>query len=182
MIDQTVQDGPGIRACVRVRPGLTSTPRRSPTPPAAFREVTHSISRRGSRLSSAVDTASYGRLAAVTRTWRIVLLAGLLAAPFALVGGAAATSPGHPGLIYFISDSKIFSMLPDGSDVRQITFSERFGVAIPSPTGQQLAVSEQSPSGHSLPYVMNADGSDLSPLADPSIVNALPGGWSPDGR
>jgi Tol biopolymer transport system component len=101
---------------------------------------------------------------------------------------ATATFPGPDGRIAFgyANSPNIFTMNPDGSDVRQLTFlssDQRFAVRQSwSPDGTKLAFEERdgAPTFNEI-YVMNADGSDQHLLfSDPSYFDFAPN-YSPDG-
>ena len=71
----------------------------------------------------------------------------------------------------------IFVMNADGSDVRRLTSNEANDI-VPawSPDGKQIAFTSPHESGNA--FVMNADGTQESPL----IVRGRPVAWSPDGQ
>lgn len=98
---------------------------------------------------------------------------------------AYATFPGRNGRIAFIQGPDIFTMNPDGSDVRQLTaftddnsaFWENW-----SADGKQLVFSRfLAPDFFGQLWVMNADGSNQHPvLNDPGFDDEAPS-FSPDG-
>jgi Tol biopolymer transport system component len=104
---------------------------------------------------------------------------------------ASATFPGESGLIAFSSDRygqthNMFTMRPDGSDVRQLTFlTAAQGAAFWatwSPDGTKLVFQERSAdlSVRQI-WVMDRDGSNRHRLfSDPGYFDLLPG-YSPDG-
>jgi TolB protein len=122
----------------------------------------------------------------------MVLACTLTMVMVVLATPARATVPGTNGRIAFGSDRfgggdhNIFSMNPDGSDVRQITsFTVEEGAALRqawSPDGTKL-VFERRPADGSFRqiYEVNADGSNLHQLfSDPSYFDFDPS-FSPDG-
>jgi Tol biopolymer transport system component len=104
---------------------------------------------------------------------------------------AFATFPGESGLIAFSSDRygqthNMFTMQPDGSDVRQLTFlTAAQGAAFWatwSPDGTKLVFQERNADLSSDQiWVMDRDGSNRHRLfSDPGYVDFRPG-YSPDG-
>jgi Tol biopolymer transport system component len=126
------------------------------------------------------------------RDWSVSLLSALAASVilFLQATPASATFPGPDGRIAFGSDrygdtQNIFTMNPDGSDVRQLTFLTGDRAALEqswSPDGTKLAFEERDAAfTFSQIHVMNADGSDRHPLfSDPSYLEFAPS-YSPDG-
>ena len=110
---------------------------------------------------------------------RVVL--AIAAMLVALAGPASATFPGKNGRIAFVEGPDIFTMNPDGSDVRQLTFLGPDNAAFFqswSADGQQIVFTADSPGQL---WVMNADGSDQHLLfSDPSFADFAPS-FSPDG-
>lgn len=104
------------------------------------------------------------------------------------VAPAGATMPGADGRIGFASDRtgtlQIYSMRPDGSDVRQLTHAEGNTLAPDwSPDGTRITFQIQRElTGHfdSEVYVMNADGSGLRRLTSSRPFDGAPA-FSPDG-
>jgi len=99
---------------------------------------------------------------------------------------AHATFPGKNGRIAFIFGPDIYTMNPDGSDVRQLTNLGPDNSASWeswSPDGKLLVFSEfPPPDFHGQLWVMNADGSNQHLLlAEPGITEVRPS-FSPDGR
>src|SRR5881397_1892636 len=80
------------------------------------------------------------------------------------VGRANATFPGKNGRIAFVQGPDIFTMNPDGSDVRQLTNLGPDSVAFWqswSPDGKQIVFVEfRPPDFHGQLWLMNADGSN----------------------
>jgi Tol biopolymer transport system component len=104
----------------------------------------------------------------------------------ALAGPAGATFPGRNGRIAFAGATDIFTINPDGRDVRQLTFFGPNGFAYAqswSSDGRKLVFAATA-SASTAPiqlWVMNADGSDQRQLlSDPSFLDTYPG-FSPDG-
>lgn len=111
-----------------------------------------------------------------------------------LVGGvlvaasvpAHATFPGKNGRIVFIQGPDVYTMLPDGSEVRQLTTLSDDNPAFWanwSSEGQQLVFSEFPPTdGFGQLWTMNADGSNQHQLlSDPGYDDEAPS-FSPDGN
>src|SRR5262245_1878163 len=106
-------------------------------------------------------------------TWCFGLFALLATVP------AHATFPGKNGRIAFVQGPDIYTMNPDGSDVRQLTaftddnpaFLENW-----SPDGKQLAFSRfPAPDFFGQLWVMNADGSNQHALLnDPGFDDEAP--------
>jgi TolB protein len=116
----------------------------------------------------------------------VALVAGVMAGPI------AATAPGTDGRIAFGSGRygdtfNIFSMNPDGSDVRQLTFlTADDGAALRqswSPDGSKL-VYDRRPADFSFRniYMINADGSDEHVLLDDPNFRDFDPKFSPDGN
>jgi Tol biopolymer transport system component len=104
---------------------------------------------------------------------------------------AKATFPGSDGRIVFGSDRSggthnIFTMKPDGSDLRQLTFlTAAEGAALIaswSPDGTRIVFEERNPTATVRQiFVMNADGTNQHLLVhDPSFIDREPS-FSPDG-
>jgi len=118
---------------------------------------------------------------------RVTLVVSCLLSFLALSAGVAhATYPGRNGRIAFVQGPDIYTMNPDGSDVRQLTnlgpdrdsFWESW-----SPDGTQIAFTEYTVPNFSQGqlWVMNADGSDQHLLiADPDLNDERPS-FTPDG-
>jgi Tol biopolymer transport system component len=116
----------------------------------------------------------------VLRTLALGVLSFLSAIP------AHATFPGKNGRIAFVFGPDIYSMNPDGSDVRQLTNvgSDTFASWESwSPDGKQIVFCEfPAPDFHGQLWLMNADGGDQHLLlAEPGITEVRPS-FSPDGR
>ncbi|HEY6888663.1 MAG TPA: hypothetical protein VI300_12815 [Solirubrobacter sp.] len=104
-----------------------------------------------------------------------------------LAQSAHATFPGHNGLIAFYSDtdqgSQIFTVRPNGSDLRQITHVSGDAInADWSPDGRLIAFDIETPDSAQL-AIMHADGSGLVTLskAPGNLFEADPS-FTPDGR
>jgi Tol biopolymer transport system component len=121
----------------------------------------------------------------------ILLALGTLAIALALAVPAHATFPGKNGRIAFgqftgpnVGD--IFTMNPDGSDVRQLTFvgssGGSAGLGDWSPDGNELVFAQQaSPSAPNQLWIMNSDGSNQHLLLDDPSYNDYAPTFSPDG-
>jgi Tol biopolymer transport system component len=102
-----------------------------------------------------------------------------------VVGGAPADAafPGRNGRIAFSTGfshpSQIYTMRPNGTDVRQLTNVPRGGATSPdvSPDGTRIVFTFQRRI-----WVMNADGADQRQLTDQSGFIGQQASWSPDGR
>ena len=99
---------------------------------------------------------------------------------------AYAQFPGANGLIAFISsrdgNPEIFTMNPDGSDERQLTFTTDTMNLMPdwSPDGKLIAFVSNRDSNQEI-FIMNADGSGQTQLTfTTGVLNRHPA-WSPDG-
>lgn len=105
-----------------------------------------------------------------------------------IVTPAPATFPGADGRIAFGSDRagspQIFTMAPDGSDVRQLTSFDKAQAfeAAWSPDGSTIAFMKV-PTGRRLDsiWVMDADGSDQHRLVGDRWFRYLQPSYSPDG-
>jgi TolB protein len=123
---------------------------------------------------------------------RVAMLSLFAAIGLALAPTSAfATFPGESGLIAFSSDRygqthNMFTMRPDGSDVRQLTFlTAAQGAAFWaswSPDGTRLVFQERNADGSVRQiWVMDRDGSNRHRLfSDPGYFDLEPG-YSPDG-
>src|ERR1700735_3331487 len=101
------------------------------------------------------------------------------------VGQANATFSGKNGRIAFVQGPDIFTMNPDGSDVRQLTnlSPDRFAFWESwSPDGKQIVFNVSSSADFRFElWLMNADGSDQHVLlAEPDFHNEGPS-FTPDG-
>jgi TolB protein len=105
---------------------------------------------------------------------------------------ALATFPGADGRISFTVSSygatdNVFTMRPDGSDVKQLTFltSDQGGdsEATWSPSGSRLVFTEHNADFSTWRlWLMNADGSNRHLLfGEDAVYNDFQGDWSPDG-
>jgi TolB protein len=97
---------------------------------------------------------------------------------------ASATFPGPDGRIAFVQASNVYTMEPDGRDVRQLT-SVPTGSSVLfvgwSPNGRRL-VFDVSPPGESAQlWLMRADGSGQHLLLDDPGYDDLDASFSPDG-
>jgi Tol biopolymer transport system component len=119
------------------------------------------------------------------RTALAMSLVGCFALALMLVPPAHATFSGRNGLIAFHSETaagtQIFTVRPDGNDVRQITHVAGDAIRVDwSPDGRGIAFEIDTPDA---PYValMNADGSGLTTLPGIGLFNGDPS-FTPDGR
>ena len=118
---------------------------------------------------------------------RITLLALSLVASLILsTGRASATFPGRNGRIAFVQGPDIFTMNPDGSDVRQLTNLGPDSVAFWqswSPDGKQIVFVEfRPPDFLGQLWLMNADGSNQHLLlAEESDFRNERPSFTPDG-
>jgi Tol biopolymer transport system component len=121
----------------------------------------------------------------------ILLVLATLAVALASAIPAQATFPGKNGRIAFgqftgPNGGDIFTMNPDGSDVRQLTFfgsnGGSAGLGDWSPDGSELVFSQQaSPSAPTQLWTMNADGSNQHLLLEDASYNDSGASFSPDG-
>jgi Tol biopolymer transport system component len=103
----------------------------------------------------------------------------------ATVGTAHATFPGRNGLIAFQSLTgagvQIFTVRPNGHDLRQITFLSGNAIAADwSPDGRLIAFEHDAPGECANVALMNADGSGLIEFPDPTVCQGDPS-FTPDG-
>jgi Tol biopolymer transport system component len=112
--------------------------------------------------------------------WKLSLLLALTVIQSAI----AQNQPRFNSRIAFVQGPDIFSMNPDGSDIRQLThlgpnngsFFESW-----SPDGRQLVFSEYPTNNPGQLWLMNADGSDQHLLlSEPGFFDEVPE-FSPDG-
>jgi len=123
----------------------------------------------------------------------LLLVAATVA--IALPGTVLASTPGHNGLISFRrylnadhSNGALFTINPDGTHERQITFPAADTLDNNqnwSPDGTKLVFERDTPATAQL-YTVNADGSNLHLVfpcpGDDSCLGAANPSWSPDGR
>ena len=103
----------------------------------------------------------------------------------AIVGTAHATFPGRNGLIAFQSQTgaglQIFTVHPDGRDLRQITFLSGDAIAADwSPDGRLIVFEHDTPGECANVAIMNADGTGLTEFPDPTVCQGDPS-FTPDG-
>lgn len=109
----------------------------------------------------------------------VVLLVTLMAVP------VYATFPGRNGLIAFQSQTdsgvQIFTIRPNGHDLRQITYVSGDAVAPDwSPDGRQIVFEHDVPDQCSNVAIMNADGTGLVEFPAPGVCEDDPS-FTPDG-
>ena len=113
----------------------------------------------------------------------LALLAGLGAT--ACPAGAA--YPGADGRIAFVRHGDIYTVRPDGSGLRRLTFTATStadgldATPVWSPNGREIAYSSLK-SGSSDIWVMDADGAHAHRITFSSEVGETDPTWSPDGR
>jgi Tol biopolymer transport system component len=100
-------------------------------------------------------------------------------------GVASATYPGQNGRIAFVQGPDIYTMNPDGSDVRQLTNlgpdSDSFWESW-SPDGKQIVFNEyRPPDFRGQLWLMNADGSNQHLLLADADFNDESASFTPDG-
>jgi dipeptidyl aminopeptidase/acylaminoacyl peptidase len=109
----------------------------------------------------------------------VAIVTVMIAAP----APADAAYPGQNGRLAFVAgmstEPKIFSVNPDGSDLRQLTTGPFDRAPRWSPDGSHIAFT-RFVSGHSGLYVMNAEGGGLHLVTDELDYQFGPT-WSPDG-
>jgi TolB protein len=116
----------------------------------------------------------------ISKLYSLLLITFLL---FAIP--AHATFPGKNGRIAFIQSGEVFTMNPDGSDIKQLThLGPDNSASFPawSADGKQIVFNE-SPPPDGIPqlWVMNADGSDQHLVfAEQDFAENRPS-FSPDG-
>jgi TolB protein len=123
-----------------------------------------------------------------SKIWGLILTTSVVVALVASAIPAYATFPGKNGRIAFVLGPDIYTMNPDGSDVRQLTKlgpdSSAFWESW-SPDGKLIVFSKFSPPDLYLNgqlWIMNADGSNPHLLlAEPGFTEMRPS-FSPDGK
>lgn len=107
----------------------------------------------------------------------------------AFAKGGPKQPPTSGGRIFFSSfmtgNWDIFSVNPDGTDLRRLTFSpEHETYPEVSPDGKKVVYNVWGPGGSRDIWIMNTDGSRQRPrLTQPADVGQMyPPTWSPDGR
>lgn len=115
----------------------------------------------------------------LARAASCLLVAG---AALVLAVPAPAAFRGTPGKIAFSSEDDLWSVNPDGTDLRRLTTSpEDDAQAAYSPDGTRIAYRRRPAAGQPYQvYVMRSDGTDVRRLSQ-STVNESQPGWSPDG-
>ena len=114
--------------------------------------------------------------------WPLVGLLAALIVGLAIGSSTRAAYPGTNGRIAF-SDGSIGTINADGTDRVSLTSGAYDFYPSWSPDGRRIAFSRylETPSESMGVYVMNADGSGLQLITDPSM-SALHPTWSPDGE
>lgn len=119
------------------------------------------------------------------------LITSAIAAACVLLGAVTmsyATYPGKNGRIAFVSNLsgtyQLYTINPDGSDMRQITNLPPTENALwfpdYSPDGRQIVFTHDMTGALEL-YTINADGSGLTQVTHDGLVDLFPR-WSPDGQ
>jgi Tol biopolymer transport system component len=137
-----------------------------------------------------LHSAAWSKRASLLRVSLVAAAALLVALLLALVGTgkpAGAAFPGQNGRIAYVvpgsypADDEIYSMKPDGTDRKQLTYNTANDYAPDiSPDGTEVAfVSLRS--GVNKVYVMNADGTEVKNLSGSFTGDETPT-WSPDGK
>lgn len=104
---------------------------------------------------------------------------GSLVTVVGLVGAAFGTFPGKNGLIAFqtqtAAGSQIFTVRPNGTDIRQITFldGDAFAAAW-SPDGRKIVFEHDAPGQCGNVAIMDADGSGLVEFPAPNVCEDDP--------
>jgi Tol biopolymer transport system component len=115
-----------------------------------------------------------------------LLLRALLGILIGAAIPASATYPGKNGRIAFVAGPDIYSMNPDGSDVKELTnLGPDNGASWESwsPDGKQIAFNEyRAPDYVPQIWLMNADGSNQHALLATSDFRDERPSFSPDGR
>lgn len=128
------------------------------------------------------------RTVLVLASMTLALLLASGAALLNVVKPAEAAFPGENGRIAFAynqygigRDDEIYTMLPDGSDWRQLT-STNNGARYPawSADGTKIAFNVVKRGSHEI-YTMNSDGSGLRQLTPTDGIPSNQPVWSPDG-
>jgi Tol biopolymer transport system component len=105
---------------------------------------------------------------------------------FAWVIPAHATFPGKNGRIVFIQDGEVFTMQPDGSDIKQLTQlspDNSAAWAAWSADGKQIVFNEfPPPDGVAQVWAMNADGTNQRLIFAEEKYSENRPSFSPDGR
>jgi len=132
-----------------------------------------------------VHSRSVGRSAAAAAL-SIVLAFSFLGAAGASRAGA--TVPGTNGLIAFermappfIPSGDIYTIEPNGTGIRRLTFGGTGMFPAWSPDGRRIAYSGPADPTFAI-WIMGADGSDPHQLTFPGSSSDLRPAWSPDGR
>ena len=118
------------------------------------------------------------------RRWIVIGITMAIGVSGLATKAAAAATPPTNGRILFVQDTKdcddcnLKSVEPDGTGTLRLPGS----AGSYSPDGSRIAAGTETADGRIATLVMNADGSDVTPLTPPGTLNAGCSTWAPDGR
>src|SRR5436853_366909 len=118
------------------------------------------------------------------RRWIVIGITMAIGVSGLATKAATAATPPTNGRILFVQDTKdcddciLKAVEPDGTGSRRLPGS----AGSYSPDGSRIAAGTQTADGRIATLVMNADGSDVTPLTPPGTLNAGCSTWAPDGR
>jgi hypothetical protein len=110
--------------------------------------------------------------------WTLTGAAALMLGGVAIPSPARAAYPGHEGLIALVRNGNIYTVNPDGSGLRRLTFDGGNSGPRWSPDGRHIAFIHRGDV-----WVMRANGIGKTRLTHgaPKVTDSRPS-WSPDGR